>query len=113
MRKTDRKRNLILLTLLFIGSFVFHAFIHGVHSPGSGEYVSANSGISIILPECPEFDDSDTFCPICSGWLTADCPDCSGELPGLNRTAVLCSAVSENLSSADWLLPSPRAPPLA
>ena len=112
MRKTDRKLNLILLTLLFIGSFVFHAFIHGIHSSGSGEYLNAGSGIC-ILPECPELDDSDAYCPICSGWLTADCPDCSGELPGLHRSAVLCSAVSENIPAADWLLPSPRAPPLA
>ena len=112
MRKTDRKRNLILLTLLFIGSFVFHAVIHGVHSPGSGEYVNAGSGIC-ILPECPELDDSDAYCPICSGWLTADSPDCSGELPDLHRIAVPRSAVSENIPAADWLLASPRAPPLA
>ena len=112
MRKTDRKRNLILLTLLFIGSFVFHAFIHGIHSPGAGEYANARSGIC-ILPECPELGDSDAFCPICSGWLTADCPDCSGGLPVLHRTAVLCLAVSENTDTADWLLPSPRGPPQA
>ena len=112
MRKTDRKRNLILLILLFIGSFVFHAFIHGIHSPETGEYASARSMIS-ILPECPELDDSDAFCPICSGWLTADCPECSGGLPVLHRTAVLCPAVSENIYTVEWLLPSPRAPPMA
>lgn len=112
MRKTDRKRNLVLLTLLFIGSFVFHAFVHGIHSPGSGEYVNAAPGIC-IQPECPELDDSDAFCPICAGWLTAACPDCSGGLPGLHRADVPRSAVSEKLPSADWLLPSPRAPPAA
>lgn len=112
MRKTERKLNLVLLALLFAGSFVFHAFIHGIHSPDSVESVNAKSGIC-ILPECPELGDSDVFCPICAGWLTADCPDCSGRLPGLHRTEVPRSAVSGNLSAADWLLPSPRAPPMA
>ena len=112
MRKTERKLNLVFLALLFAGSFVFHAFIHGIHSSGSGEYLNAASSIC-ILPECPELDDSDDFCPICSGWLTADCPDCSGGLPCLHRTGIPRSAVSENLPAADWLLPSPRAPPLA
>ena len=122
MRKTDRKSCSILLILLFVGSFILHPFIHGSvgcdHEVFSGLQtaggVLADSLPGRCLPaEHRVCSSEEFFCPVCAGWLTADCPERTGFTPVCRGSQPEISAIDDPAAAPDWRLPSPRAPPAA
>ena len=107
-----RQIRAFFLILLLGGSFFLHTFVHhssccSVHTCLSVRKTAANHLRMAVFT----ITTADFFCPVCAGMLNADLP--SPE----NRHAVpigrpgVFSAFSDFLSTPDWLLPSPRAPP--
>ena len=122
MRKTDRKSCSILLILLFVGSFILHPLIHG--SGGCDHEVSSGlqTAVSVLAESLParclpaehQVCSADKFfCPICAGWLTAECPDCTGSAPVCRGSQPGITAANAPAAAPDWRLHSPRAPPAA
>ena len=106
-----RQIRAFFLILLLSGSFFLHTFVH--HS-----CCSINTCLSVrkdavnqFRPAVFSIESADFFCPVCAGMMNADLP------PSENRhdipigQPVTFSAFSDFLSTPDWLLPSPRAPP--
>ena len=110
--KALRQIQTVFLILLLSGSFFLHTFVHHSDCCGShpGLSVRNDSVKHILRVDCAE-ESIDVFCPVCAGMLNAD------QVPAETRLAipfgqpVVISAISDFLSTPDWLLPRPRAPP--
>ena len=110
--KSFRQIQTVFLILLLSGSFFLHTFVH--HSSCCGIRTSLsvrNDSVKSLHSDSCTAADADFFCPVCAGMLNAD------QVPAETRLAipigqpVVFSACSDILSTPDWLLPSPRAPP--
>ena len=122
MRFLSKKRSAAFLILLFIGSFILHPLIHGSGGCGHEVFsglqtaggVFADSLPGRCLPAEPRVSSSDEFfCPVCAGWLTADCPERTGSAPVCRGSQPDIAAIDDPAAAPDWRLPSPRAPPAA
>ena len=122
MRRHSKKTTALFLILLFIGSFILHPLIHRSGSCGheiSSGLHTAGSALAKSLPErClpaehPVCSADEFFCPLCAGWLTADCPERTGFTPVCRGSQPEISAIDDPAAAPDWRLPSPRAPPAA
>ena len=107
-----RQIRAFFLILLLSGSFFLHTFVHHSSCCGVHTCLSVRKGaVNQFRPAVFSIASVDFFCPVCAGMMNADLP--SSE----NRHAVsigqpeVFSAFSDFLSTPDWLLPSPRAPP--
>ena len=122
MRLQSKKSSALFLILLFIGSFILHPLIHGSGSCGhevfSGLHITgsglADSPPERCLPAEHQVCTSDEFfCPVCAGWLTADCPERPGFTPVCRGSLSDITAIDDPAAAPDCRLPSPRAPPAA
>ncbi|MBQ9338619.1 MAG: hypothetical protein IJS14_15115 [Lentisphaeria bacterium] len=121
MRFLSKKWNAAFLILLFIGSFILHPRIHGsgrcVHEGYSGRQISAisleNSRSECCRPAEPVCISAEFFCPVCAGWLTADCPERTEFEPVCRSSQPDITAAGAPSVAPDCRLPSPRAPPVA
>ena len=104
----------VFLILLTGGSFFLHHLVHHSVCCGSGTQLSAHadSGICVIEVSCTD-DSAEFFCPVCAGMLTADQVSTENHLTIPFGQGAAFTALSELLSTPDWLRPSPRGPPTA
>ena len=100
------------LILLLSGSFFLHTFVH--HSSCSGIHtgLSVRKGAANHLrPAVCTVAPAEFFCPVCAGMMNTDLPSSENRHDIPIGQSVTFSAFSDFLSTPDWLLPSPRAPP--
>ena len=117
----SKKWSASFLILLFIGSFILHPLIHDsgscVHESFSGIQLTGNVRTAPhsdhIRPVEQVCVSSDFFCPVCAGWLTADCPERTGFTPVCRNSQPEIAAADDSAAAPDCRLPSPRAPPAA
>ena len=122
MRLQPKKSSALFLILLFIGSFILHPLIHGSGSCGHEVSSGLNIPGSVLAASLPERclpaehqvgASEEFFCPVCAGWLTAECPERTGFTPVCRDSQPEISAANDPAAAPDCRLPSPRAPPAA
>ena len=110
--KSFRQIQAVFLILLLSGSFFLHTFVP--HSSCCGvrnQFSVRNDSVKSLHSDSCTAADVDFFCPVCAGMLNADQVPAEPRLVIPIGQPVIFSAFSESISTPDWLLPSPRAPP--
>ena len=107
-----RQIRAFFLILLLSGSFFLHTFVHhssccSVHPCLSVRKSAANQLRTAVF----SIASADFFCPVCAGMMNADLPLSENRHAIFIGQPEVFSAFSDFLSTPDWLLPSPRAPP--
>ena len=110
--KSLKQIRAVFLILLLGGSFFLHTFVHHSSCCSVHTCLSVGKGAANHLrPAVFSIASVDFFCPVCAGMMDADLPSSENRNAiSIGRPEVL-SAFSDFLSTPDWLLPSPRAPP--
>ena len=107
-----RQIRAFFLILLLSGSFFLHTFVH--HSSCCSSHTSLSvrkDAVNQFRPAVFSIESADFFCPVCAGMMNADLPSSENRHAIHFGQLVSFSAFSDFLSTPDWLLPSPRAPP--
>ena len=110
--KSLRQIQAVFLILLLSGSFFLHTFVH--HSSCCGvrrQLTVRNDTVNCLHSDSCTVSPVEFFCPVCAGMLNADQVPAETRLVIPIGQPVVFSTFSDLLSTPDWLLPSPRAPP--
>ena len=107
-----RQIRAFFLILLLSGSFFLHTFVHHSSCCGVHTCLSVRKGaVNQFRPAVFSIASVDFFCPVCAGMMNADLPSSENRQAIFIGQPEVFSAFSDFLSTPDWLLPSPRAPP--
>ena len=107
-----RQIRAFFLILLLGGSFFLHTFVHHSSCCSVHTCLSVRKGaVNQFRPAVFSITSADFFCPVCAGMMNADLPSSENRHDIPFGQPEVFSAFSDFLSTPDWLLPSPRAPP--